>query len=185
MSDRPIIIIAEPDPMFSSSLRVEFETLQYIALLAANGAEAERLATDTDAQVVILDGALPGTTAYDACARIRHQPGYRDTPVLLTATALTPRVTAAAAKAGVTRTLCKPYSFNDLLNTIVSCLPPGHPLMTHRPKVAGLGEVAGHYWGPPKTFEWRFGRESSLSRNKAVLPIVRGTAAVLAPKRAP
>src|SRR6202035_306259 len=111
MSDPPTMIIAERDPLVRDALRVEFSHLGFVVLLAASGPEAEDFASRTIADLAILDVTLPGFSGYDACARIRRQTGYQDTPIVLTAHKRSPRVDAAAAAAGATSILSKPYSF--------------------------------------------------------------------------
>jgi CheY-like chemotaxis protein len=168
------IIIAERDPLIRNVLRVEFSHIDFVVLLAANGPEAEDFATQTVAHLAVLDVALPGFSGYDACARMRRQKGYEFTPIVLTAHTRSARVDAAAKKAGATAMLVKPYSFNDLLNTLVPHLPADDPLLVKLPKAPGLGGMAGRAWGQPATLEWRFGSDSGLSRNRLMLPIVRG-----------
>lgn len=174
MSDPPTIIVAERDQLVRDALRVEFSHLGFVVLLAANGPEAEDFATRTIADLAILDVALPGLSGYDACARIRRQSGYQNAPIVLTAHKRSPRVDAAAVAAGATTILSKPYSFNDLLTTLVPHLQVDHPLLIKLPTAAGLGEPKGHEWGRPETLEWRFGASSGLSRNGLILPVVRG-----------
>lgn len=174
MSGPPTIIIAEYDPLIRNVLRVEFSHVGYVVLLATDGQEAEAFAARTLAHLVVLDVALPGFSGYDACARIRRQAGYQDTPIVLTALKRSPPVDAAAATAGATAVLVKPYSFNNLLNTLAPHLPADHPLLAKIPRPPGVGEPAGQAWGQPETLEWRFGNDSGLSRNRLMLPIVRG-----------
>jgi len=168
------IIVAEYDPLIRNVLRVEFTRAEFVVLIAASGPEAEAFAARTIAHLAVLDVALPGFSGFDACARIRRQSGYQDTPIVLTAHQPSPKIEAAAEKAGATAVLSKPYSFNDLLNTLAPHLPADHPLMIRFPKAAGTAEVAGRAWGQPETIEWRFGADSGLSRNRLMLPIVRG-----------
>jgi DNA-binding response OmpR family regulator len=174
MSDPPTTIIAERDPLVRDALRVEFSHLGFVVLLAASGPEAEDFASRTIADLAILDVTLPGFSGYDACARIRRQTGYQDTPIVLTAHKRSPRIDAAAAAAGATSILSKPYSFNDLLSTLAPHLRADHPLLVKLPGAAGLGEPTGREWGKPETLEWRFGADSGLSRNGLILRVVRG-----------
>jgi len=175
MSSPPTIIIAELDPIIRSVLRVEFSWVDFVVLLAADGQEAENFAARTVARLVVLDAGLEGFGGYDACARIRRRVGYHHAPIVLTVHERSPRVAAAATKAGATEVLAKPYSFNDLLNTLVQHLPADDLLLVNRPKAPGLCEVAGRAWGQPAPLEWRFSNDSGLSRNRLMLPIVRGS----------
>ena len=58
MSTPPIVIIAEPDPMISSVLRVEFTHLDFAVFLAASGREADDYAAHTVAHLVVIDARL-------------------------------------------------------------------------------------------------------------------------------
>jgi two-component system chemotaxis response regulator CheY len=170
MSASPTIIIADRDSIFSSSLRVGFSEMGFAVLLPVDGPDAEGIATCTEAALVVLDVGLPGISGYTACARIRRLPGYRDTPIVLTALTVSPRMREAANTAVATALVCKPYSFTGLLDSIASKLPPDHPLLIHRPKPSGQREIQ---WGRPEPLVWKFGSESGLSQNKAVITVVR------------
>src|ERR1700761_7747322 len=101
MSPPPIVIIAEPDPMISSVLRVEFTHMDFAVFLATSGREAEKYAAHTVAHLVVLDAKLQ-LEACEACARIRRRQGYADRPIVLTTNEPSPRIQAAADKAGAT-----------------------------------------------------------------------------------
>ncbi len=174
MSAPPTIIIAEPDPIVRDVLRVELSRLDFVVLLAASSHEAEEFAGRTIAHLVVLDVGRSGFSGYDACARTRRRDGYQDTPIVLMVHQRSARVDAAAERAGATSVLSKPYSFNDLLDALAPHLPPDDPLLTNRPRVSGWGEPKGQTWGQAPSLEWRFGNDSGLSRNRFMLPIVRG-----------
>ena len=167
----PIVIIADPDPMISSALRVEFTHLDFAVFLAASGREAEEYAGHTVAHLVVLDAKLH-LEAYDACVRIRRRPGYATRPMVLTATEPTARIKAAAAKAGITTVLAKPYSVSELMNAISPFVPADDLLLTHRR--VGSGAAESQEWGPSPALTWRSGVNSALTRNGRLLPIVRG-----------
>ena len=172
MSTPPVIIIAEPDPMISSVLRVEFTRSDFAVLLASTGQEAEEYATHAVAHLVILDTVLR-LAAYDACARIRRCPGYVDRPIVLTTKDTSPQVREAAAKAGATLLLLKPYSVNDLFSAIRPFLQPNDPLFTHRASARGMAEHT-EWKGAAPVLDWNSGRNSALTRNGRLLPLVRG-----------
>lgn len=176
MSTPPIVIIAEPDPIISSILRVEFTRLNFAVLLAASGQDAESYASQTVAHLVVLDTRLH-LGAYDACARIRRLPGYANRPVVLTATEPSPKVRAAADRASATVVLEKPYSLGDLFNVIRPFVPADDFLLTHSARVGGMN--APRAWAPAPALTWESGGNSALSRNGQLLPIVRGKGVVI------
>lgn len=176
MSTPPIVIIAEPDPIISSILRVEFTRLDFAVLLAASGPEAEAYASQTVAHLVVLDTKLH-LGAYDACARIRRRAGYTDRPIVLTATEPSPKVKAAAEKASATVVLPKPYSVDDLFSAIRRFVPAADLLLTHSARVGGVN--APRAWTPAAPLAWGAGGNSTLARNGQLLPIVRGKGVVI------
>jgi CheY-like chemotaxis protein len=175
MSTPPIVIIAEPDPIISSVLRVEFTHGNFAVFLAASGQEAENYAAHAVAHLIVLDTKLQ-LGAYDACARIRRRPGYADRPIVLTTTEVSPRIKAAADKAGATAVLAKPYSVDDLFSAIRPFVPSDDLLLTHRVR-GGVGEPKE--WAPASPRTWQPGGNSALTRNGQLLPIVRGKGVML------
>ena len=171
MSTPPIVIIAEPDPMISSVLRVEFTRLEFAVFLAATGREAEEYAAHAVAHLVVIDAKLH-LGAYDACVRIRRWPGYAARPIVLTATEPSSKIRAVATKAGATVVLAKPYSVADLFTAIMPFLPPDDLLLTHRARASGMS--APKEWAPAGSLAMSSGTDSALTRNRLLLPIVRG-----------
>jgi DNA-binding response OmpR family regulator len=175
MTTPAIIIIFEPDPMISGVLRVEFSRWDFAVLLATNCVEVGDYAAQTVASLVVLDIAKPQMGAYEACARIRHRPGYAGRPIVLTAWDISARTQAAATTAGATALLAKPYSVMDLFRAITPHLRPDDPLLVAGYIQTGVAAPPTREWKPPGALEWKSGPESALSRNRLLLPIVRGT----------
>jgi DNA-binding response OmpR family regulator len=113
--------------------------------------------------------------AYEACTRIRHRPGYAGRPIVLTAWSISARTQAAATTAGATALLAKPYSVMDLFRAITPHLRPDDPLLVAGHIQTGVAAPPTQEWKPPGALEWKSGPESALSRNRLLLPIVRGT----------
>jgi DNA-binding response OmpR family regulator len=170
MSDAPpIIILAEPDPIISSVLRVEFSGLDFAVLIAATALEAEEYSTYAVASLVVLDVGALRLPGYCACARIRRRDGYAARPIVLTSRDVSERTRAAAETAGATALLLKPYSVSDLIAAVTPHLPAGDPLLTHRASKPALGQE----WTAAPTPSARSGSDSALTRNGLLLPIVR------------
>jgi DNA-binding response OmpR family regulator len=174
MTTPPIIIIFEPDPMISGVLRVEFSRWDFAVLLAVSTDEVHTYAAQTVASLIVLDAAKTELAAYEACARIRRRDGYAGRPIVLTAREISPRTTAAAGRAGATALLPKPYSMMDLFRAVTPHVQPEDPLLTAGHALAGVAAPPTQEWNQPPSLEWRSGDGSALSRNKLLLPIVRG-----------
>jgi CheY-like chemotaxis protein len=174
MTTPPIIIISEPDSMISDVLRVEFSRWEFAVLLAEGSAAADTYAGQIVASLVVLDASTAQLSAYEACARIRRRPGYADRPIVLTAREVSHRTTAAAEVAGATVLLPKPYSVMDLFRALTPHMQPNDPLLVAGGARTGMAAPSSREWAVPGSLEWRSGGDSALSRNKLLLPIVRG-----------
>jgi DNA-binding response OmpR family regulator len=175
MTTPPIIIIAEPDPMISGVLRVEFSRWDFAVLLAASCEEAGDYAAQTVAALVVLDAAKAQMGAYETCARIRRRPGYAARPIVLTGWDISARIQAAATTAGATALLAKPYSVMDLFRAITPHMQLDDPLLRAGHSQTGLAAPPVQEWKRPGALEWNSGADSALSRNRLLLPIVRGS----------
>jgi DNA-binding response OmpR family regulator len=182
MSTPPTVIIAEPDPIISSILRVEFTHRDFAVLLATSGFEAEAYAAHTVAHLIVLDAKLQ-LAAYDACARIRRRPGYADRPIVLTTHEPSPRIRAAASAAGVTVVLAKPYSVDGLFSAIRPFVPPTDLLLTHRDRAAGMN--ASTQWASSQPRTRQSGGNAASSPHGQLLPIVRANGVMIPLARKP
>jgi hypothetical protein len=54
-------------------------------------------------------------------------------------------------------------------------MQPDDPLLLAGHTQAGVAAPPAQEWKLPQPLEWRSGPESALSRNRLLLPIVRGT----------
>jgi len=161
MSVPPVIIVAEPDPLISSVLRVEFTHMDFAVLMAATAPEAEEYAAHAIASLVVLDVGTLRLAGYSACARIRRRSGYADRPIVLTSGDVSERTRAAAKMAGATVLLPKPYSVSDLLTAVTPHLRAGNPLLTHCATRPGPGQD----WTTAPAPVVTAGRNSALTRN--------------------
>ncbi len=175
MSTPPIIIISEPDPMISGVLRVEFSRWEFAVLLALTSPEADTFALQTIANLVVLDADKDRLKAFETCARIRRRAGYAGRPIVLTCKEISIRTKAAAETAGATALLAKPYSVMDLFQAISPHLSANDPLLLTNVPRPGTAAPAVHEWKLGAAPECRSAEGSALSRNKMLLPIVRGT----------
>jgi DNA-binding response OmpR family regulator len=175
MTTSPIIIIAEPDAMISGMLRVEFSRWDFAVLLATSCEQAGVFAAQTVAALVVLDAAKAPMSAYETCVRIRRRPGYAARPIVLTEWEISARTQAAATTAGATALLAKPYSVMDLFRAITPHMPADDPLLVAGHVQTGLAAPPVQEWKRPGTPESNSDAASPLSRNRMLLPIVRGT----------
>ena len=111
------ILVAEDSPVVQRSIRELLEYAHVLSLVeAADGAEAVRMAVQSQPDVAILDYSMPGMNGITAARRIRMQ--CPDLPVVLLTTVAEEYLIAAAFNAGVRAYVLKSDAGDDLLRAI-------------------------------------------------------------------
>jgi len=105
--------------MVSSLRGLGLEVLQ-----AEDGEEALSLAVGTRPDIVILDWMMPGYSGLEVAARIRDSNDLAEIPIVLVTARDQERDEAAAAIAGVTCYIRKPFAGSELSNLVQSLLNP-------------------------------------------------------------
>lgn len=177
MSDK-FVIVAEQDWNLRNVLRQYLDAQGFRPLVTPMGGEAEDFARRVPARLVLLDVELPGFGGYEACARIRHMPGYAGVPIVLMTAAASTRRQMAAQRAGASAMLLKPFSMNDLSREIERFLvdPDTIPRRPSDAGVPGFAQAPVKVWEPAADLSWRFGEGSELSAGKRMLEMMRAGA---------
>ena len=111
----PSVIIADSDRDLRSAMRVQLDAIGFTCFVAVDAREAVERAAAGTPRLVLLDVALPRLGAFEACSRIRRLPDGHGVPIVLTTLLDRRQVRAAAARAGASRVLVKPFSVTDLM----------------------------------------------------------------------
>lgn len=177
MADR-FVIVAEQDWNLRNVLRQYLDGQGFRPLVTPIAGEAEDFARRVLAQLVLLDVELPGISGYEACARIRHMPGYAGVPIVLMTGVSSTRRYQAAQRAGASAMLLKPFSLTDLGREIERFLidPDTVPRRLPDLTVPGFAEAPVKVWEPKPDLAWRFGEGSELSAGKRTLEMMRSGA---------
>jgi CheY-like chemotaxis protein len=116
------ILVTDDEP----SVRLLVKRLlskNYTVLEAANGEEAVNIARTEKPDLILMDILMPKMDGYTACYIIKTDEATKDIPVvMLTAVAhkLNKQLSEAMAADGY---MTKPFSFQDLMDTISQFLP--------------------------------------------------------------
>lgn len=168
MSQRPQVIISDPDQRVANALRVELLESNCRVLMAPSAEEAEELTRRFNARLIILDVSQIKYRGYSACARIRRQPYYANRPIILTTAHVQARDAAAAGTAGATALLAKPYSVKQLLRAIRPHLAANDPLRACLPAPV---DTSIDWSGTPG---WQFTPDSGLRAEKGIMAVIAG-----------
>src|SRR5437763_12419721 len=87
-ADRDVVLAVDDNEHNLQLLEEYLGMWEYEVVFARDGAEALRLYPRVDPSIIVLDEMMPVMDGYDACARIKEQPGGRTIPILML-TALT------------------------------------------------------------------------------------------------
>jgi DNA-binding response OmpR family regulator len=119
----PTVLIVDDEPNIVELVRLTLEDDRVRVLDAADGATGLARAAADNPDIVLLDVGLPDMSGLDVCRRLRHDPRFAPTRiVMLTAMAQRDDVANGLA-AGADHYLTKPFSPVRLL-TLVSELVP-------------------------------------------------------------
>ena len=117
------VLIADVEPSVVELVRVtlEDERLQVVAAFDGDGALVTAQAVAPD--MIFLDVNMPGPNGFEVCRRLRRDPRFATTPIImLTAAAQKEDVTEGAA-AGADHYLTKPFSPLRLLSLVERVMP--------------------------------------------------------------
>jgi len=118
------VLIAEDEPATSSVIAEGLaDRLSVSTQVVANGALVVDALRDHSPELMILDIALPGLCGLDVFDLTRNDPRCAQIPVLFL-TAAPERAMSVLARAGVHRTLAKPFDLDELVGIVRELLGP-------------------------------------------------------------
>jgi DNA-binding response OmpR family regulator len=120
MPDTTKILIVEDEPKVASFIRKGLEENNYEAEVAYDGISAEKLATQYNYGMYILDIVIPGISGLDLCRRLKRINPI--TPVLMLSALGTTDDKVSGFDCGANDYLVKPFEFRELLARVKSLL---------------------------------------------------------------
>jgi EAL domain-containing protein (putative c-di-GMP-specific phosphodiesterase class I)/DNA-binding NarL/FixJ family response regulator len=115
MTDRPLILIADDDPVVRSFLQRALERNGFDTVLAANGREALDRIGNHSVEVVLLDVAMPVLGGLEALREIRSSDRTRTLPVILITGSGAEADEVRGLESGADDYLAKPITIMELV----------------------------------------------------------------------
>lgn len=113
------ILVVDDEPYIARIVQLKLETGPYNVELAEDGPTAlDRLRSDAEIDLVLLDIVMPEMSGLDVLAEIRRIPHRRDLPVIMLTAKGLEEARARAAALGATDFLTKPFSPKKLMARI-------------------------------------------------------------------
>jgi two-component system, OmpR family, phosphate regulon response regulator PhoB len=117
------ILIADDEPAIVELVRFTLEDPDVSVVEAVTGPEALELAQSTRPDLILLDVHMPGLTGMEVCRRLRHEPAFADTCIVMLTAASQERDRLQGRAVGADQYLTKPFSPLQLIRLARSLLP--------------------------------------------------------------
>ncbi|MBX3278757.1 MAG: response regulator transcription factor [Acidobacteria bacterium] len=118
------VLIVEDDHSMAVALRDGFEYEGYSVQVARDGADGLRLASERDADLIILDVMLPKISGFDVCKQLRSSGNA--TPIIMLTARGQEIDKVVGLRIGADDYVTKPFSFMELLARVEALLRRTH-----------------------------------------------------------
>ncbi len=122
LSNRPKVLCVDDDQLLLSLFAKALEDEDLQPLTATTGAAGIELARQERPDVILLDVMMPGMSGFEVCRRLRSDPDFKDTPIIILTAMHDPRLNVKGFQAGATLAMRKPIGPEKLIRTIKTAL---------------------------------------------------------------
>lgn len=134
---RAQVIVADDSVTIQKVVELTLSKAGVQLIQARSGEEALQKARDLKPDLMLIDHSMPDQSGQELCAEIRQDPGLKDVPIILMATALEPVDEAAIRGAGASDVVTKPFESQALIDKVKQLLlAPTAPTITAEPPMA-------------------------------------------------
>ena len=116
------ILLVEDASMAIAVMKDEIEFLGYECIVAINGKEAIKKASEYLPDLIVMDIALPEMNGLEATSQIRNNPQTKGIPILAATALATPGDREKCLQAGCDDYLAKPFGHKELGASIKSLI---------------------------------------------------------------
>jgi two-component system, chemotaxis family, response regulator PixH len=114
------VLIVEDTPSEMELMSLYLREGGYTVMSSANAQDALRLAAEHRPQVIISDVVMPGMSGFELCRSLRKNPDTANIPVIFCTSKNQDIDRLWGMKQGANAYITKPFSREDLLNTVES-----------------------------------------------------------------
>src|SRR5205085_1634911 len=121
-SERDVVLAVDDNEQNLQLLEEYLWQWGYEVVVARDGREALQLYPQTNPSIIVLDVMMPVMDGYEACARIKHEPGGRTIPILMLTALTGTDDKIKALESGADDFLNKPINKDELRTRIRSLI---------------------------------------------------------------
>jgi len=124
MNTAPLVLIVEDSPTQAQGLSTILSSYRLRTLVAADGVEGLRAASEHHPNLIILDINLPKMDGYQVCRRLKRDPNTTHIPVIMLTVSDSSDATVQGLEAGADDYIPKDvWATDNLLTTLRAYLP--------------------------------------------------------------
>lgn len=138
MADAPNVLVAEDDADIRTLIELKLTGIGLAVHAVGDGPGALAAAERHHPDVVLLDVRIPGMDGFEVCRRLREQPRFARTPIVMLSGLAADHHAAHGLRAGATEYLVKPFSPREMVQHVVAVIHRHHPGLELPPRAAAL-----------------------------------------------
>jgi CheY-like chemotaxis protein len=114
------LLVADDSVTIQKIVRLAFSAEDVLIESVSNGDDAMDAAREFKPDVVLADVLMPGCSGYEVCERIKGDPEFSSTPVILLVGTFEPFDESEASRVGCDAHLTKPFDTLEMIETVRS-----------------------------------------------------------------
>jgi pilus assembly protein CpaE len=112
------ILVIDDEPIYHKVISHALKTLEFEVILATDGLEGLKAASNSLPDLVICDVMMPKMSGYDVTRSLRRDPRFSNTPILILTAQSGLEEKLAAFEAGADAHMTKPFTQAELINQV-------------------------------------------------------------------
>ncbi len=121
--ESPLVLVADDDQLLRAILEHKLVKAGYRFVGVTNGQEALQSARELKPSAIVLDAMMPVLDGFEALRRLKADPAYRNTVVIMLTALKRDEDVVAGLREGAADYLSKPFNPDELLVRLARLLP--------------------------------------------------------------
>jgi DNA-binding response OmpR family regulator len=126
-NESPLVLVADDDQLLRAILEHKLVKAGYRFVGVTNGQEALQSAEALKPSAIVLDAMMPVLDGFEALRRLKADPAYKNTVVIMLTALKREEDVVAGLREGAADYLSKPFNPDELLVRLARLLPEAPP----------------------------------------------------------
>jgi DNA-binding response OmpR family regulator len=120
--DRPKILCIDDDRLLSGLMKDTIEAHGFEPLTAWDGPSGIAMAKEQHPDVILVDVMMPKMSGFEVCQRLRAEPEFKHTPIVIMTAMIDPGLKTKGFEAGANLAIPKPFNPTQIIALIKKAL---------------------------------------------------------------